>query len=95
MPLQICYTALDVILLPCLGWYSQLLLGYVRKAKKTISASLEQLAHCQNVVSLNLSCAYHFSRGSSELPKLVQLRYLYGRPTCLSNSLHDFSVAIP
>ena len=59
------------ILLSCMGWCSYLLLGYVRYATEigmynyfgcSIAASLELLAHRQNVTSLGLFYGYYFGR---------------------------------
>ena len=91
------------ILLSYLGWCHQLLPGIVRQATKTIcsivgpsfAASLEPLAHCQNVASLSLFCRYYFGRCSSELAQLVPLPFSRGRSTRYSDRLHDFSVTIP
>ena len=73
------------------------------KLKKRISrtvgpslvASLEPLAHRQNVASLSLFYRYYFGRCSSELAQLVPLPFSRGRSTCYSDRLHDFSVTIP
>ena len=40
-----------------------------------LAASLETLAHCQNVASLNLLFRYYFGRGLFELAQLVLLPY--------------------
>ena len=61
----------------------------------SLAASLEPLAHRQNVVSLSLFCRYYFSRCSWELVQLVPLPYSWGRSTCYFDRLHDFSVTIP
>ena len=85
------------ILLSCLGWCPQLLLRVARQAAKAVArqaASLEPLAHCQNVASLSLSCRYYFGRCSLELAELVPLPFFQGRSTRYSDRLHDFSVTI-
>ena len=41
----------------------------------SLAASLESLAHCQNVVSLSLFYRYYFGRCSSELAQLIPLCY--------------------
>ena len=41
----------------------------------SLGASLEPLAHCQNVTSLSLFCRYYFDRCSSELAQLVPLSF--------------------
>ena len=51
----------------------------------SITASLEPLAHCQNVASLSLFYKYYFGRCSSELAELVPLPYSQGRSTCYSD----------
>ena len=61
----------------------------------SLAASLEPLAHCQNVASLSLFYRYYFGRCSSELAQLAPLPYSPGRSTRYSNRLHDFSVTIP
>ena len=61
----------------------------------SVAASLEALAHRQNVPSLSLFYRYYFGRCSSELAQLVPLLYSSGRSTRYSDRLHDFSVTIP
>ena len=61
----------------------------------SLAASLELLAHHQNVASLSLFYRYYFGRCSSELAQLVPLPYSRGRSTRYSDRLHDFSVTIP
>ena len=61
----------------------------------SLAASLEPLAHCQNVASLSLFYRYYFGRCSSELAQLVPLPFSRGRSTRYSDRLHDFSVTIP
>ena len=87
-----------------LGGYPWLLLGIVRQATKmnicrtvgpSLAASLEPLAHRQNVASLSLFYRYYFGRCSSELAQLVPLPFSRGRSTRYSDRLHDFSVTIP
>ena len=58
----------------------------------SLAASLEPLAHHQNVASLSLFYRYYFGRCSSELAQLVPLPYSLGRSTRYSHRLHDFSV---
>ena len=62
-----------------------------RTAGPSLVASLEPLAHCQNVASLSLFYRYHFSRCSSELAQLVPLPFSRGSSTHYSDRLHDFS----
>ena len=58
-------------------------LGLLDKLQKRISrtvgpslaASLEPLAHCQNVASLSLFFRYYFGRCSSEVAQLVLFHY--------------------
>ena len=61
----------------------------------SLRASLECLAHRQNVASLRLFYRYYFGRCSSELAQLVLLPFSQGRSTHYSERLHDFSVNIP
>ena len=60
----------------------------------SLAASLEPLAHRQNVPSLSLFYRYYFGRCSSELVQLVPLPFSRGRCTRYSDRLHDFSVII-
>ena len=61
----------------------------------SITASLEPLAHRRNVASLSLFYRYYFGRCSWELAQLVSLLFFWGRSTCYSDRLHNFSVTIP
>ena len=61
----------------------------------SLAASLESLAHCQNVTSLSLFYEYYFGRSSLELAQLVPLPFSGGRSARYSDRLHDFSVTIP
>ena len=61
----------------------------------SLAASLEPLAHCQNVASLSLFNRCYFGRCFSELSQLVPLPFSRGRSTRYSERLHDFSVTIP
>ena len=61
----------------------------------SFAASLEPLAHRQNVASLILFYRHYFGRCSSELAQLVPLPISRGRSTRFSVRLHDFSVTIP
>ena len=63
-----------------------------RTVGPSFAASLETLAHCQNVSSLSFFYTYYFGRCSSELAQLVPFPYSRGRSTRYSNRLHDFSV---
>ena len=65
-----------------------------RTVGPSLAASLEPLAHHQNLVSLSLFYWYYFGRCSSELAQLVPLLYSQGRSTRDSDRLHDFSVTI-
>ena len=60
----------------------------------SLAASLEPLAHHQNVASLCLFYRYYFGICSSELAELVPLSYSQGKSTCYSDRLHDFPVTI-
>ena len=66
-----------------------------RTVGPSLAASLEPLAHRQNVASLSLFCGYYFGRCSSELAQLVPPPFSRGRSTRYSDRLHDFSVTIP
>ena len=66
-----------------------------RTVGPSLAASLERLAHRQNVASLSLFYRYYFGRCSSELAEPVPLPYSRGRSTRYSDRLHDFSVTIP
>ena len=66
-----------------------------RTVGPSLTVSLEPLAHRRNVASLSLFYSYYFGRCSSELAQLVPLPYSWGRSTCYSDRLHDFSVTIP
>ena len=60
----------------------------------SLAASLEPLAHRQNVASLSLFYSYYFDRCSSELAQLVPLPFSRERCTRYSDRLHDFSATI-
>ena len=66
-----------------------------RTVGPSLAASLEPVAHRQNVASLTLFHRYYFGRCSSEVAQLVPLPYSRGRSTRYSDRLHDFSVTIP
>ena len=57
----------------------------------SLAASLEPLAHRQNVASLSIFYRYYFGICSSELTELVPLPFSRGRFTCHSYRLHVFS----
>ena len=61
----------------------------------SLSASLELLAHHQNVTSLILFYRYYFGKCFSELAQLVPLPFSRRRSARYSDRLHDFSVTIP
>ena len=61
----------------------------------SVAASLEPLAHCQNVASLSFFYRYYFGRCSSESAEWVKLPYSQGRSTRFSDRLQDFFVTIP
>ena len=66
-----------------------------RTVGPSLVASLEALAHHQNVASLSLFYRCYFGRCSSELAQLVPLPFCQGRSTRYSDRLHDFSITIP
>ena len=53
-----------------------------RTVGPSLAASLEPLAHCQNVASSCLFYRHYFGRCSSELAHLVPLSFSCGRSTC-------------
>ena len=65
-----------------------------RTVGSSLAASLEPLAHRQNVASLSLSSRYYFGRCSSEPAQLVQIPFSCGWSTRYSDRLHEFSVTI-
>ena len=62
-----------------------------RTVGSSLAATLEPLAHCQNVTSLSLFYRYYFGRCSVELAQLVLLPFSRGS---YSDRLQDFSVTI-
>ena len=62
-----------------------------RTVGSSLAASLEPLAHRQNVASISLFYRYYFGRYTSEQAELVPLPYSRGRCTCYCDRLHDFS----
>ena len=66
------------------------LLGKLKKwicktAGPSLAASLEPLAHGQNVASVSLFYRYYFNRCSSELAQLVSFSFSQGRSTSCSD----------
>ena len=61
----------------------------------SLAASLEPLAHRQNVASLSLLYRYYFGTCSSELAQLVSLPFSQVRSTHCSDRLREYSVTIP
>ena len=78
-----------------LSCYLELLDKLKKWIGPSLAASLELLAHHQNVSILSLFYMYYFGRCSSVLAELVPLPYSQERSTCCSDRLHDFSVTIP
>ena len=66
-----------------------------RTVGPSLAASIEPLAHCQNLASLSLFYGHYFGRCSSELAQLFPFPYSRGKSTGYSDRLHDFSVIIP
>ena len=66
-----------------------------RATGPSFGASLEPLAHCQNVAGLSLFCRYYFGTCSFELAQLAPLPYSQGRSTHYFDRLYDFSLASP
>ena len=79
--------------------YLELLVKLQKQICRTVFpllvASLEPLAYCRIVASLNIFYRYYYTRCSSGLAQLVPLPYSWGRSTRYSDRLHDFSVIIP
>ena len=79
--------------------YSELLDKLQKRICRTVgpslAASLEPLAHRQNVASLSLFYRYYFGGCSSELSQLVPLPFSLERSICYFDRLHDFSFTIP
>ena len=90
------------IVLSCLGWCPQLLLGIVREATKMDMQDCWSFTCCfswtlgssSNVANLSFFYRYYFGRCSSELAQLVPLLFSQGRSTRYSSRLYDFSVTI-
>ena len=83
---------------PCMEYLElldKLLKRICRTVGPSLAASLEPLAHRQNVASLSILYRYYFDRCSSELAQLVPLPYSRGRSTRCSDRLHDSCVTIP
>ena len=66
-----------------------------RTVGPSLAASLEPLAHRQNVASLSIFYRYYFGRFSPELAWLVPLPYSREGSTRYSDRLHDSSITIP
>ena len=66
-----------------------------RSANPTLAASLKNLAHNQNVTSLNPIYTNDFERCSSELTEFIALPDFPGRSTLYANNLQNLSVTIP
>ena len=69
--------------------------GICRTVGPSLAASLEPLAHHQNLATLSLFYRCYLGRCSSELAQLVPLSFSCGRSTQYSDRLHDSSVTIP
>ena len=54
----------------------------------SLAASLEPLAHHQNIASLSLFCRYYFDRCSYELATIVPFPYSRGRSSRYSDRFH-------
>ena len=61
-----------------------------RAVSPLLAASLELLAHWQNVTNLHLFYRYYFGRCLSELAELVPLSYFQGRSNCYSDRFYKF-----
>ena len=89
------YHALNTVVSGAPSCYLELLEKEITTKKKcrsvgpSLAASLEPLAHRQNVGSLNFIYRHYFGgRCSSELAELVSLPYFQGRSTHYSDSLY-------
>ena len=69
----------------------KLLKRMCRTVGPSLNASLETLAHRQNVANLSLFYKYYFGRCSSELAQVISLAFSRGRSTRYPNRMHDFS----
>ena len=69
--------------------------GICRTVGPSLAASLEPLAHHQNLATLSLFYRCYLGRCSSELAQLVPLPFSCRRSTQYSDRLHDSSVTIP
>ena len=65
-----------------------------RTVRPSLSTSLEPLAYHRYIAFLSLFYRFFLGRYSSELAQLVPLPFSWGRSTCYSVRLHDFSVTI-
>ena len=59
----------------CLELLDKLQKWICRTVSPSLTASLEPLAHCQNIASLSLFYRYYFGRCSSQLAELVPFLY--------------------
>ena len=79
------------------SYYLKLLDKLQKRIRRTVgpslAASLEPLAHRENLASLSLLYRDYFGRYSSELAQLVP--FSHGRSTRYSDRLHNISVTIP
>ena len=66
-----------------------------RTVGPSLTPCLGPLAHEQNVTSLSLFYRYYFGKCSYRLAHLFLLTFSWGRSTCYSGRLHDFSATIP
>ena len=69
----------------CLELLDKLQKPIRRTVGPSLAASLEPLAHRQNLASLSLFYRYYFGRCSSELAQLVSLTFSWGRSTRYSD----------
>ena len=74
---------------------SKLQMQICRTVDPSIAASVEPLAHHWNGASSSLFWRYSFGRCYSELAQLVPLAFFWGKSTCYSDRLYNFSVTIP
>ena len=74
----------ELVLIAAIWMLDKLQKWVCRIVGPSLAASLEPLAHCQNVELVSLFYRYYFDRFSSDLAELVPVSYSYGM--CTHNS---------
>ena len=102
LSLEVALYLYEATILPCMEYCCHIWAGapscyleLLDKLQKTDMQDCSSFTYCQNVASLSLFYSYYFGRCLSELAELIPLPYSWGRTTCCSDRLHDFSVIIP